>query len=179
MARTDDSWIQTYTGRKFWPHDPEPDDIVIEDVAHALALANRYTGHTREPYSVAQHCVIMSWLCPDKKWALMHDAAEAYLSDVARPVKRYLQGYAEMEDRLLACVAGKFGLAMPIPDCVHEWDKIMLTAERRDLINHKGEDWFHIRGVTTLSYAIQAWPWSVAEKEFLHQFNKLWSNNVI
>lgn len=35
-------WIQTYTGRMFWPLDPRPEEIWIEDIAHALSLQCRF-----------------------------------------------------------------------------------------------------------------------------------------
>lgn len=55
-----DVWFQTYTGRVWRPLDPQPEDVVQEDIAHALALTNRFNGATREPYSVAQHCCLVA-----------------------------------------------------------------------------------------------------------------------
>jgi 5'-deoxynucleotidase YfbR-like HD superfamily hydrolase len=111
MARNDNNWIQTFTGRQFWPLDPRPEDIELLDIAHALANKCRYTGHTRSFYSVAQHSVLVSEIVPaaDAHWGLLHDASEAYLPDVARPVKRELAGFQEIENRLMGCVAERDG----------------------------------------------------------------------
>src|SRR5579862_5085028 len=94
----DDSWIQTYTGRKFWPLDPRSWDVCLEDVAHALAVKCRYGGHCRGFYSVAQHSVLVSQLLAEWKadiwtvrWGLLHDANEAYSADVVRPIKNTMR----------------------------------------------------------------------------------------
>src|SRR5690242_11754504 len=83
-------WMQTYTGRRFWPLDPRVDDIDIGDIAHHLSLVCRFAGACREFYSVAQHCVGVSYVCDPKDalWGLLHDAAEAYVGDMVRPLKR-------------------------------------------------------------------------------------------
>lgn len=83
-------WIQTFTGKQFWPLAPKASDVCIEDIAHALSLKCRFGGHVKKFYSVAEHCVrVMKILKPaDQLWGLMHDAAEAYLPDIAAPIKR-------------------------------------------------------------------------------------------
>ena len=87
----------TYTGKEFYPLDPNPADIDIKDIAHALSNCCRFAGHIKSFYSVAQHSVIVSELCePENALAgLLHDASEAYLSDIARPVKytEQMEGY--------------------------------------------------------------------------------------
>ena len=85
--------IQTYSGLVFDFINPAEADVSITDIAHSLALINRFNGHTRRPYSVAEHCVRGSQLI-DQKCAfhfLMHDAAEAYVGDVAAPLKQLLE----------------------------------------------------------------------------------------
>jgi uncharacterized protein len=83
-------WILTYTGRRFSPLAPRPEDVCIEDIAHALANKCRFTGHTQRFYSVAEHSVLVQSLVspPYGLAALLHDAAEAYLPDIASPIKR-------------------------------------------------------------------------------------------
>lgn len=111
-TRTD--WIQTYTGKKFFPLDPDPELICIEDIAHSLAMQCRYNGHTRRFYSVAQHSVILAskfFKSHDLRFAaLLHDASEAYLSDVPLPIKHLPQFtfYREAEDRLQRMIFAKF-----------------------------------------------------------------------
>ena len=86
----DPSWIQTFTGRKFWSFDARASDIDIRDIAHALSTKTRYTGHSYF-YSVAQHSISVSNRINDSAVtrlnALLHDATEAYLPDIARPHK--------------------------------------------------------------------------------------------
>ena len=98
--------IYTYTGRMIRPLDPDPADICIEDIAHALSMQPRFTGHLRKFSSVAEHCIRTAMLAPDhlKLEALLHDASEAYLADIARPVKKapefggvYLKYEAQLE----------------------------------------------------------------------------------
>ena len=93
MAARKGDWIQTFTGRAFYVLDPRPEDVDIEDIAHALSMQCRFAGHCREFYSVAQHSVTASWLVPpeDALWGLLHDAAEAYVVDLPRPIKRAWQ----------------------------------------------------------------------------------------
>src|SRR4051812_6540197 len=83
-------WMQTISGKAFFPLDPRPADVDIQDIAHALAFQCRFGGHVKEFYSVAEHSVRVSLICAheDAKWGLLHDATEAYLSDIVRPVKR-------------------------------------------------------------------------------------------
>lgn len=93
-------YIVTFTGKRFYPLDVRPGDIVIEDVAHHLALCNRFAGATRDPVSVAQHSYYVSLLVEaaekfhgrpglvEAYQALHHDDSEAYMGDVTRPLKR-------------------------------------------------------------------------------------------
>lgn len=126
--------ILTFTGRYINPLDPDPDQIVAADIAHALSNICRYTGHTRDFYSVAQHSVMVAKMVPeeDRLAALLHDASEAYLADVARPVK-YQDGfrevYKEAEERLMKAIAAKFGFSYPLPQSVEEADDSILWAE--------------------------------------------------
>lgn len=107
--------IYTFTGRTIRPLDPNPDDIVIEDIAHALSQQCRFTGHTRKFSSVAEHSVRVSWMVPRELAleALLHDASEAYLSDIARPVKKapgFAETYLKYEAQLERAIATRFGL---------------------------------------------------------------------
>lgn len=171
----DSNWIQTYTGRAFWPLNPKADDICIEDIAHALSMKCRYTGHTNHFYSVAQHSVIASTIVPaeDAKWALLHDATEAYLPDVARPVKRLLVGFRDIEDRLAECIAYKFGLQWPMPESIKQADLILLATERRELMNDPPFRWTSTENVQPLRSRIFPAKPVVAEEEFLIRYRNL------
>lgn len=139
-AHRNGDWIQTYTGVEFYPLDPRPEEIHIEDIAHALSMQCRYTGHVRQFYSVAEHSIRVTELCPPEcqLWGLLHDASEAYLIDLPRPVKRYSdigRLYREAEDRLMVAICRRFKL-LPwfTPEPVERADKAMLWIESRDLM---------------------------------------------
>ena len=146
MSRRGD-FIYTFSGVKFYPLDPRPEEIVAEDIAHALANICRFTGHCSRFYSVAQHSVLCSDLVPHeyKLWAPLHDASEAYLCDVPRPLKK-LEGFAEFykaaEGDLMYAVAERFQLQWPIPQIIHNADVQMLVTEQRDLMPQSGDPWW-------------------------------------
>lgn len=169
-----DGTIATYTGTAFKPLDPDPALISIEDIAHALANSCRFTGHVREFYSVAQHSVLCSEIVPDELalTALLHDASEAYLSDISRPIKmqpEFGDVYKKYEVRLEKAVAERFGLTYPWPDEVKWADNVLLRTEQRDLMpelfRHAGEDY--------LDQAITPWSPRDAEDVFLATYERL------
>ena len=138
-----ESWIQTFTGRKLFPLDPDPDALDVRDIAHALSLHCRFNGHCRVFYSVAEHSVRVSRQLTDADalWGLLHDASEAYLSDVPKPLKKDLPEYQGAEKHLMRVIAERFGLTWPIPNAVHEADMVLLMTERRDLVGEPVDDW--------------------------------------
>jgi hypothetical protein len=160
-------WIQTYTGKKFYPLDPRLEDICIEDIAHSLANTCRYNGHSRVFYSVAEHSVRMAFAmlpgCP--KWRLLHDAAEAYTSDVPRPVKPMLKEFKNIENSILKVVAEKFNLGNCDYDAIHHADAVLLSTEKRDVLNSPVE--WELELPEPLDIRIHPWPPSVAEELFL------------
>lgn len=173
-------WIQTYTGRQVFPLAPRPDDIVIEDIAHALALQVRFAGHTRAPYSIAQHAVHVSQLVPpaDALWGLLHDASEAYLVDVPRLLKRMpvFAGYRACEALLQRVIYHRFGLVGDEPPSVKEADVRMLVAEAQDLLGDLHADWpVEIRERRARRPSFRVTPWSAveAERAFLARFAAL------
>ena len=131
-------WIVTFTGRRFYPLAPRIEDLNIEDIAHALSNICRFTGHCRQFYSVAQHSLLASQYAPDwlKLSMLLHDASEAYLCDVSRPVKHApgMAAYRAAEQRLQNLIGQRFGVFFD-DAWVHTIDNRMLMTERRDLTN--------------------------------------------
>ncbi len=108
-------YITTFTKKHVTPLEPNEEDICLEDIAHALSLMTRANGHFPEFYSVGQHCLA----CADEAAArgygpclelacLLHDAAESYLSDITRPVKKHMVFYREAEEKLLNMIYEKF-----------------------------------------------------------------------
>lgn len=139
------AWIQTYTGRQFWPLDPRPEDVDILDIAHHLSNACRFAGAVHKFYSVAQHSVLVSEIVP-KEMALvglLHDAPEAYMGDLVKPIKshRDFYEYVRYEKQLWYAVTAQFGLPEHIPDEVHEADGRALVTERRDLLPPRPPGW--------------------------------------
>ncbi len=139
-----DCWIETASGFRFYPLRPDPADICIEDIAHALSNQCRFSGHVREFYSVAQHSILVSGLCPPEHrlWGLLHDASEAYLVDLPRPIKHQSSLgdiFREIEQGIMRAVAARFGLPWPEPPQVKHADNALLLAEKRDLM--PGKEW--------------------------------------
>jgi len=136
-------WVQTYSGIQFWPEDPRVEDIDIYDIIHSLSNQCRYTGHTNEFYSVAQHSVICSLNIIPKhaKWALMHDAAEAYISDLASPIRKLCPAHLDLEEKIQIVIAEKFGLELPVPKQITEMDWRVLATEKRDLLGQSPASW--------------------------------------
>lgn len=133
----------TVGGRSFEVWEPDVGKIDLHDIAHALSNLCRYGGHTLKFYSVAQHCVhATEWSATvgadeeQQREVLMHDASEAYLVDVPRPIKRGrgFEGYLELEAILDHAIAKRFGLLDERPPIVKRADMVMLATERRDVM---------------------------------------------
>lgn len=179
------SWIQTFTGRKVDPTKIKPSDIAIEDIAHALALINRFTGHTLVPYSVAQHSILVAQRCPKKDalWGLLHDAPEAYLCDMSRPAKQAIRAagctlFDEIDRRVMQAVCEAFDLDPVEPVSVKKADEDMLCTEGICFFGHTKThaDWHHQprNGFDPLwPSVIVPWPWEKAEVAFLAAFRQL------
>ena len=132
-------WFQTYTGRMGWAIDPRPEDIFIADIAHALSLICRFGGQCLSFYSVAQHSLFVSELClPENALVgLLHDASEAYIGDVIRPLKISLPGYHAIEKKWEEAIGKAFRLGSDLvskPSDVTKADWVALATERRDLL---------------------------------------------
>lgn len=123
--------IRTYSGHYFDVFDPNPDHIEIEDIAHSLSLLCRFAGHIKSFYSVAEHSI---WVCNKVSkthalTALLHDASEAYLIDLPKPIKDEISQYLEVENNLMKVIAEKFGFQYPFPEEVKIYDKAALEFE--------------------------------------------------
>lgn len=169
--------IQIFGGDYATPLDLQPEQINIESIAHALSNQCRYSGHTREFYSVAEHCVHCVRVLKDESVevryaALLHDAAEAYLQDVARPLKEdpyFGKAYRGAEQRAEKVLSEVLGFIYPFPDAVKRADVMMLAAERRDLMHPNGK-WAILEGVEVPEFSIPAWSPRKARDRFLGTF---------
>jgi hypothetical protein len=168
--------LQTYTGKAVNPLALEADAIDILDIAHALSHLCRFNGHCRQFYSVAEHSVRMSRIVPRESgmWGLLHDAAEAYLVDLPRPVK-LSRGLGELykiaERRALQVIAQRFGLSWPEPAEFKYFDNVLLMTEQRDLMVRISEPRFD--NASPLPERIEPWTPDAARAEFLARFAEL------
>jgi len=128
-------WLETYTGRKFWPLDPCCTEVDITDIAHALSMQCRFGGHCKIFYSVAEHSILVSKEIKARGhnyklqlYGLLHDAAEAYICDLPRPIKRQIGIYNDIESRVQAVILNHLGL----PPMTRE--EIEIVKEVDDLI---------------------------------------------
>lgn len=175
MSRRGD-WMQTFTGRQFWPLDPRPEDVDIEDIAHHLALTCRFAGACREFYSVAQHSILVASNSPTYPLiGLLHDAAEAYVGDMIRSIKHApgMEQYCEAEKGVQRAIFQAFGVFAPIiPDEVKRADNVVLFTEARDLLV-KGPSAWAEPIFEPLPEEIVPWHPDMAEEQFLLAFETL------
>lgn len=167
-------WMQTFTGRQFFPLEPRVEDIDILDIAHALSMQCRYNGHVQRFYSVAEHCVLLSHAVDRELalWALLHDAPEAYIGDMVRPLKINMPDFRAADDHIMAVIAEKYGLAgVEIPPAVKDADTRILLNERDALLSAPPRPWA-VHGAP-LNVTIQAWAPARAEREYLNRFVQL------
>lgn len=167
-------WIETYSGHQFHFLDPRAESVDIVDIAHALAFTCRYTGHCRSFYSVAEHSVYVSYLADDPLGGLMHDASEAYITDIASPIKQYLVGYAEMESNIMSVLAKKYGFNWPLSPDIKDADATQLKTEAKHLLRSGGKPWASSYP-TKREHGITPACWSPerAEREFLIRFEEV------
>lgn len=129
--------IRTVSGKFINILNPQPDDICIEDIAHALSHLCRFGGHTPKFFSVAEHCICCMHKVEAKHKfaALMHDASEAYLIDLPSPIKRVMPDYLDIEDMLMKVIAEKFGFEYPLAVDVLRADRLCLEMEWAVLVS--------------------------------------------
>jgi uncharacterized protein len=174
-------YLQTVSGKRVNPLDPDPEQLDIEDIARALGNLCRFGGHCRSFYSVAQHSVIVSELVQERGGdtedvfaALMHDAAEAYLGDMPHPLKhRSALGAAfrQAEEHLEEAIRARFGIRADVPE-VKRADRALLATERRAFSAERWH-WPELDGVEALDLELTAWPPEQATKAFLERYAQL------
>jgi hypothetical protein len=169
------SKIMTQSGRLVAPAGPAPEDLSIKDIAYSLAGINRFTGHARPRYNVAEHSVYVSAYAQLMKrghsviaalWGLLHDASEAYMSDISRPLKQHpqLEGYRVLEAGVQGIVQYRFLPRLCTAEenaLVHEADAALCVLELEELLPPST--------VTLLS----CWSPEEAELRFLKRYYEL------
>lgn len=192
-------WMQTYSGRAFWPLDPRPEEIELDDIAHALSLQCRFGGHCRWFYSVAEHSIwcALAAVDPEETYEkcdsifdaaglmysriaqpaetteqlvqkqialamLMHDAAEAYLVDLPRPIKRSMPSYSTYEAAVELAIWQRFNLPLIDYYTMKAIDNRLLATEAASIMN-----------VPPMPWSIDAKPLPISK----HRALRLFTNN--
>ena len=171
-------WMQTHSGKAYFHKDPQQDSIKISDIAHALSNICRFGGHTSGFYSVAEHSVLVSQVVPREHAfvALMHDATEAYVCDVPRPLKHMLGAvYGELEARAWFAICEKFNMDPELPPCVKEADNTVLIAERDAMLKLPPLPWTWAKNIKPAKVDIQMWDPQHARQMFMKRFMELWA----
>jgi len=173
------AFVQTYSGKPFYPLAPTVEDIDIEDIAHSLALQCRYNGHVRSFYSVAEHCVHLARaVSPEHaRWALLHDAAEAYIGDMVWPLKEEIPAYKQVESDIMGAICIRFGLGLSQPDEVTEYDRRIVIDESSALMAPTQLPWPALEGFSPLGVWIEGWNPERAKSEYRRCFWQLFNDN--
>ena len=174
-------WMQTASAAQFWPLDPRPEEVRIGDIAHSLAHQCRFAGHCRTFYSVAEHSVRVAWLAQEYVTedyrnlvalvALLHDASEAYLVDLPRPVKRCVPGYKEAEARVQLAILKRYGLVEAwdaYAEIIKTCDNRLLATEARDLMGPPPAPW--VQMPPPIDERIEPWSPYLARNVFIQSF---------
>jgi hypothetical protein len=170
-------WIQTFSRGKVHPLAPALEELRMLDVAHALSNICRFGGHTRVFYSVAEHSVRVAAVLPSelRLWGLLHDAAEAFVGDLVRPLKHEWPVFVEWEAEILDTILEAHGLTpCVVPPAVHAADNMLLATEFRDLFTGGArEDALDGYLEAPLPSVIQPWLPARAKQEWLLEYQKL------
>jgi uncharacterized protein len=174
-------YLQTVSGRRVNPFDPDPEQIVIGDIARALANQCRFGGHCRVFYSVAQHSVIVSEIvercggdAEDAFAALMHDAGEAYLGDMPHPIKHRSPlgaAFRAAEEHLEGAIRDRFAIRPDVPE-IKRADRALLATERR-AFSAETWHWPELDGVEPLDLELTAWSPDEAAAAFTRRYDEL------
>lgn len=169
--------FRTAMGHLIQVNDPDPRTIDPRDIALALSWEIRYQNHVQRRYCVAEHCChIHDLVSPELRLqALLHDATEAYLKDMAKPVKVILPSYEALEDALWLHLARRFGLPPVMHPSIKRLDKAIRAVERRAVHDKKNADPIDplVAGVE-----IQGWSQARARDEFMRRFQDAWLDPI-
>lgn len=172
-------YISTFSKIHFAPLEPGKKDICIRDIAHALSLMCRANGHFPEFYSVGQHCIH----CCEEAYArgyservqlacLLHDASEAYLADITRPVKQHLNEYKEIEKMLQDSIFEKYMGALSDEEN-RLWKLLDDTLLYYEFEYFMGEKLYECPGALQSSPVFSTEPFQRTENNYLEWFERL------
>lgn len=185
MTVTDDDekvWTWGYSGKHVHTLAPTTADIELVDIARGLATQCRYSGHTTKPYTVAEHSVIVSLMVDPRfaREALLHDAAEAYIGDLVRPLKYRdcMKAFRDAEARLEAAIFARFEVVPTVESraAVKAIDDRILVDEVSQVI--RGGDTAPVaRYGPPLGVKIECLSWQKAEHAFLRRFREVFGDD--
>lgn len=172
--------IMLHSGAWFDFCAPASSDFTIEDIAHGLANVCRYAGQCTRFYSVAEHSILVSDVATGFELeALLHDAAEAFIGDITRPLKQLLPEYKKIEASVQRAVLSRFGINGPIPPEVKHADLRVLAAEQRQIMPEGTDGWVRGRKVEPAPIAVRHLPPNEAKDTFLKRFEALHQSYVL
>lgn len=135
--------IRTFTNKYIDLKNIKVEDICIQDIAWSLSHQNRFAGHLKDNYTVADHCIYMAKFFMRKGQyknalhALLHDSTECYITDIPSPVKTLIPEIRIFEGKLYQIIAKKFGLDAKLPEVVEQLDKAMIKKEIKQFFDQK------------------------------------------
>ncbi len=172
--------IYTFSGIEMDVFNPGIEDIRIEDIANGLAMECRYAGQCKEFYSVAEHSVLLSLqgqTLEEQKILLLHDATEAYLSDVPRGLKMttMYDEYREVEENLYEVIMIYFDLPRVFPQHLKDLDNRITLNEFDVLFDKLPQLWIDKNKVLKPldNTTIRFWEPKIARRKFLARFEEL------
>lgn len=153
---------------------PASSDFTIDDIAHGLANICRYSGQCSSFYSVAEHSILVSETATGFEFeALMHDAAEAFLGDITRPLKQMLPEYKRIEADVERAILDRFGVNWPIPLEVKQADLRVLAAEQKQIMPEGTDSWVRGQKVEPAPILVRHLLPDEAKHLFLERFEML------
>ena len=167
--------------------DPDPSTLEIESIASSLSKICRYGGHCKYFYSVAEHCVMCCKLAREDEQSqdfiralLLHDASEAYLGDMVKPLKVALRDYQGVEANFEKIVSKAFNVdLLGHHQTIKKYDLELLKIEKESLFDDIQEEWDLLKGIQSRKLQLNYWSPHQAEYEFLKAWNNVRSAKVV
>jgi len=167
------TWMQVGEGRIFYPLDPRPEEVFIDDIGMALSRLIRYNGLSDTWITVAQHSVQCEYMIykdggtfEDRLAMLMHDAAEAYIGDMIRPLKCMFPEFKKIEANIYAAIEEALGLPTMDEKTIKHYDNLAWAWEKRDFYP-SSRDWPYTPDLPAYLPTMRQWSHSKSRKMFM------------
>jgi uncharacterized protein len=172
--------IMLHSGAWFDFAAPQSSNFTAEDVAHGLAHICRYAGQCRRFYSVAEHSLLVSDVATGFEYeALLHDAAEAFIGDITRPLKQMLPDFKRIEAEVQKAVLERFGIIEPVPPEIKEADLRVLASEQRQIMPPGTDDWLTGMNIDPAPVRVRHLSPERAKTEWLERFETLRQSRIV